>query len=648
MLRSTSRCALRVSYIQTPSTTARFLTMHSHSSANNHSNHTPLPSTATATHPQAASCPTAPPPSSSRVLVLTGPTSVGKSSTALSVCALLNGEVISADSVQLYRQLDIGSNKATVDERARVPHHLLDVVDPDMEDTYSAGDFFRAARAATADVLARAKLPVVVGGTMMYVRWYLRGPPATPKAGPGARLKATELIADAQAANDWDAALAVLQERDPVRAARLNRNDWYRLVRALEVFHTSGGVPMTDMPLIGAAPQTEFVMTSTTTSTTNTSEHRQQRQQQNNTNSSTNYQLQQGQPSVSNSSSSPLPKHDPTETETETKLSAQTSAAKPENERGNEHENQLDFRCVFLYPEDRIEMNRGIDLRCEHMILPRSTGLVANGDGRPVVETSDEYSLVKNVAAAPGEDDFDDNYLNTIPSILCEVARLLVSHKLRVAPGTPCLAIGYRQTIVYLLHRARRRQQQMQGYSFSFSSSDREEGGGGESEGEDEEEMAKEAFRSYVDEFQQATRTYAKQQMAWFRKDPKFQWVSAGGASVTSSANVDDSSIDSTDDDNNAASPRNAAAAIADIVTMSCSDYDALFTDDESRDRQNQIKDGLIAQGRSMKTYIARRTWLVDGSAQEQRAIALANRCARDIARQIEDHEIERMLHIVR
>lgn len=619
--------------------------MHSHSSANNHSSHTPLPSTATATHTQTASCPTAPPPSSSRVLVLTGPTSVGKSSTALSLCALLNGEVISADSVQLYRQLDIGSNKATIDERARVPHHLLDVVDPDMEDTYSAGDFFRAARAATADVLARAQLPVVVGGTMMYVRWYLHGPPATPKAAPDARQKATELIADAQVANDWDAAIAVLQERDPVRAARLNRNDWYRLVRALEVFHTSGGVPMTDMPLIGAAPQAEFVITSTTTSTDNTNERR---QQEISTNSSTNYQLPHGQSPVSNSSSSPLGNHFPieTEAEAETKLSAQTSAPKLDNERGSEYENQLDFRCVFLYPEDRIEMNRGIDLRCEYMILPRSTALVGIDNRHPAVETSDNYSPVKNVASTPGEDELDENYLNTIPSILCEVARLLVSHKLRVAPGTPCLAIGYRQTITYLLHRARRWQRRMQ--QCSSSSSDTEGEGGGEIEGEDEEKMAKEAFRSYVDEFQQATRTYAKQQMAWFRKDPKFQWVSAAGTSGTNSAIVDDSSCDRTDSGSNAASPRGAAAAIADIVTMSRNEYDALFTDDESRDRQKQIKDGLIAQGRSMKTYIARRTWLVDGSAQEQCAIALTDRCARDIARQIEDHEIERMLHIVR
>lgn len=185
-----------------------------------------------------------------KVLVITGPTAVGKSSAALALCARLNGEIISADSVQVYKHLNIASNKSSAEERAQAPHHLLDLADPS-EASFTAGTFFRHAREATQDVLARNHLPIVVGGTMMYVRWFLHGRPATPRATNEARKRAEALVASAK--GDWSTALALLAARDPVRAERLFPNDWYRLTRALEVVETAG-VAMSVLPQKGASP----------------------------------------------------------------------------------------------------------------------------------------------------------------------------------------------------------------------------------------------------------------------------------------------------------------------------------------------------------------------------------------------------------
>ena len=110
-----------------------------------------------------------------RVVVIAGPTAVGKSALALKLCEELHGELISVDSVQVYRGLAIGSNKPSDAEVAAVPHHLLNLRDPDEE--YTAGAFYADALRAVEAIHSRGKLPVLVGGTSMYMRWLARGRP---------------------------------------------------------------------------------------------------------------------------------------------------------------------------------------------------------------------------------------------------------------------------------------------------------------------------------------------------------------------------------------------------------------------------------------------------------------------------------------
>ncbi|CAN8066928.1 unnamed protein product [Agarophyton chilense] len=189
-----------------------------------------------------------------KVLVIAGPTAVGKSAAALKLCQQLQGEIISADSVQLYKCLNVGANKATEEERALVPHHLIDIADP-AHDDFTAGDFFRAAREKVDQVMKRGHLPVVVGGTMMYVRWLVYGRPATPPVDENVKNRVKEALSRVH--DDWEAGLALLAKLDPKRAAALSRNDWYRLGRALEIVESTG-TPMTDMPLRGGAPRTQY------------------------------------------------------------------------------------------------------------------------------------------------------------------------------------------------------------------------------------------------------------------------------------------------------------------------------------------------------------------------------------------------------
>jgi tRNA dimethylallyltransferase len=171
-----------------------------------------------------------------KVVVLAGPTAVGKSAAALELCRSLGGEIVSADSVQLYRGLDIGANKPSAAERAAVRHHLVDAGDPAAP--WSAGEWCRAAVAAVDDVAARGGVPVVVGGTMMYARWLVRGAPDAPPASAASAAAAAALLAPHEAAGDWAGAVAAVAaegETFAARAAALSANDWYRLARAVEI-----------------------------------------------------------------------------------------------------------------------------------------------------------------------------------------------------------------------------------------------------------------------------------------------------------------------------------------------------------------------------------------------------------------------------
>ena len=169
-----------------------------------------------------------------RVVAIVGPTASGKSALALAIARERGGEIVSCDSLQVYRGLDVGSAKATADERRAVAHHLVDVVDPDEE--FSAADYGRLSRAAIDDITARGRLPVVAGGTGLYLRALRRGLFAGPSRDPELRHRL-----EAIARRHGDARLHRLLARvDPEAAARIEVNDLVRVIRALEVYRASG------------------------------------------------------------------------------------------------------------------------------------------------------------------------------------------------------------------------------------------------------------------------------------------------------------------------------------------------------------------------------------------------------------------------
>lgn len=168
------------------------------------------------------------------LLVLVGPTAVGKTALAAELCARFDAEVVSADSVAVHRGLDIGSAKPTPAERKATPHHLIDVADPN--DDFSAADFARLADAAIEDVTARSKRALVAGGTGLYVKALLHGlAPAPPKD----RALRQELHAQWEAEGP-EALHDRLAGLDPIAAERIHPADRQRVLRALEVCIQTG------------------------------------------------------------------------------------------------------------------------------------------------------------------------------------------------------------------------------------------------------------------------------------------------------------------------------------------------------------------------------------------------------------------------
>lgn len=170
------------------------------------------------------------------LLCLVGPTASGKSGVALALAVARPGgiELVSVDSAQVYRGLDVGSAKPDAAERARVPHHLIDRCDP--AEPYSAARFADDARAAIAEVRGRGRTPVLVGGTLLYFKALFDGLARMPAADPRVR---AELEGEARA-HGWPALHAALARVDPEAAARLAPNDAQRIQRALEVWRLSG------------------------------------------------------------------------------------------------------------------------------------------------------------------------------------------------------------------------------------------------------------------------------------------------------------------------------------------------------------------------------------------------------------------------
>ncbi|CAM6007898.1 unnamed protein product [Sphagnum balticum] len=175
-----------------------------------------------------------------RVIVIAGPTAVGKTRVALALAKQLGGEIIGADSVQVYKGLNVGSAKTPVHERGGVPHHVLDMVLPTQE--YTIGQFFKDARAATELVLAKGRVPIVVGGTGTYLHWYMNGKAGAPKATPLVNAAVEADIRHLRSrGGGWEAGVRMLaQAGDPVTAYSLAHNDWYQLRRSLEIVKVSG------------------------------------------------------------------------------------------------------------------------------------------------------------------------------------------------------------------------------------------------------------------------------------------------------------------------------------------------------------------------------------------------------------------------
>ena len=167
-------------------------------------------------------------------IALVGPTASGKTAAALAIAQRHAVEIISVDSALVYRGMDIGTAKPTRDELAQVPHHLIDIRDP--LQAYSAADFASDATQLMADIRARGKLPLLVGGTMLYLKALKDGIDDLPKANAEAR---AQIEAEAKT-QGWPALHAELAKVDPTTAARLAPNDAQRISRALEVWRISG------------------------------------------------------------------------------------------------------------------------------------------------------------------------------------------------------------------------------------------------------------------------------------------------------------------------------------------------------------------------------------------------------------------------
>ncbi len=184
------------------------------------------------------------------VILLMGPTATGKTALALELAERIGGEIISIDSALVYRGMDIGTAKPSATERTRVPHHLIDVRDP--EETWSAADCVAHARRLIGEIQSRDRVPMLVGGTMLYFRALLDGLDAMPAIDPEIRalLRARLAVEGAEGLHDE------LRAVDPVSAQRIHPNDPQRILRALEVYQSTGR-PLASFQsgAVGAIPQ---------------------------------------------------------------------------------------------------------------------------------------------------------------------------------------------------------------------------------------------------------------------------------------------------------------------------------------------------------------------------------------------------------
>ena len=166
-----------------------------------------------------------------KLTVITGPTASGKSAMAECLALETGGEIVSCDSMQIYRGLDIGTAKPTLEERARVPYHMLDIVD--MEEEYSCADFVQAANAAITDIASRGKMPILCGGTGLYVENILYPTEFSTAGADEEYRRSLEVYTNSEL-------YQMLKEVDPESAAANHENNRKRVARALEIYHLTG------------------------------------------------------------------------------------------------------------------------------------------------------------------------------------------------------------------------------------------------------------------------------------------------------------------------------------------------------------------------------------------------------------------------
>ena len=169
-----------------------------------------------------------------KIILIAGPTACGKTALSLLLAELLKGEIISADSMQVYRGMDIGTAKASTDEQAQVPHHLIDI--RHIQEPFNVVDFYYEARQSCESILARGKVPIVVGGSGFYFRTLIYGPPSGPPSMPELRTKLEEELE----LYGSESLYKKLKEWDPVYASTITPNDRHKIVRALEIVTLTG------------------------------------------------------------------------------------------------------------------------------------------------------------------------------------------------------------------------------------------------------------------------------------------------------------------------------------------------------------------------------------------------------------------------
>lgn len=190
-----------------------------------------------------------------KVVIIAGPTAVGKTKISIELCRRMNGEIVSADSMQVYKYMNIGSAKPTIEEQAGIVHHLMDVMDPSVP--FTAADYKAAAETCFEEILSRGKLPFMVGGTGLYFDALLYDRDFSG-AGGSETIRARY---EAMAASEGGLAVhRLLQAQDPEAAERIHPNNVRRVIRALELLETTGSATAAFDGLLTKNPRFEFVM----------------------------------------------------------------------------------------------------------------------------------------------------------------------------------------------------------------------------------------------------------------------------------------------------------------------------------------------------------------------------------------------------